>query len=143
LAVLVAVWVVLAMVSGGGPGKQEFDKAVANTAQGALSAVRTAQLAGQAALDGRATRTFLSPVLDNALQGVVTAQRELAQTPPPSDTEVGTRDELSRLLNEGARATGDLVAAVHRGDDREARAAVAALGSIGDRLAGFMERHQP
>ncbi|GAA1825878.1 hypothetical protein HC028_15180 [Planosporangium flavigriseum] len=142
LAALIAGWGALAVMSGARPSGQDFDKVLAKSAEGALSAVRTAQLAGQAELDGRATRTYLSSVLDDALRGVVTAQQRLAQVPPPDRGQPGNRDELLKLLHDAARATGDLVAAVQRGDDRATRFAVDALGPIGDRLAGFVERHQ-
>jgi hypothetical protein len=142
VAVLIAGSVALAVVDGGGPDSQAFGQTVAKAAQGGLSAVRTGQLAGQAELTGRVTRTFLSPLLDDAVQGVATAQRELAQTPPPNVAAAGTRDELMKLLDEAVRATGDLVGAFHRGDGTAAHAAVDALGPIGDRLADFVERQQ-
>jgi hypothetical protein len=142
VALLVTGWLALTVGSTGGADDQEFDKAAATSAQGALSAVRTAQLAGRADLDGRVTRTFLSPLLDDAVRAVATAQQRLALTPPPDSARVGVRDELTKVIDEAGRATGDLVGAVGRGDDAAVRAAVDALGPIGDRLAGFGERHR-
>jgi hypothetical protein len=143
LALLVLAWVGLALVSGGGPDPHGFRQTAAKAAQGALTGVRTARLAGQAQLDGRAVETFVSPVLDNAVQAVATAQERLAGTPAPGAAEAGTRDELTRLLDDAARTVGDLVAAIDQGDDAAARGAVGALGPLGDRLDDFVQGHRP
>jgi hypothetical protein len=143
LALLVAGWVALAVYTGGGTDPLAFRQAVAKTAQGGLSAVRTARLAGQAQLDGQMFETTLSPILDNAVEGVATAQEELAGTPAPGPPEVGIRDQLSRLLDAAARTVGALVAAFDRNDDAAARSAVAALGPLGDRLDDFLQGHAP
>jgi hypothetical protein len=140
---LVGGWIGLALTTTGGADAHEFRTTTAKAAQGALSAVRTAWLSGQADLDGRITQEFLSPVLDNAAEGVATAQRQLTRTPPPGDAEAGTRDALASLLDDAARATADLIAAVERGDNGALRAVVDALGTVGDRLAAFVEGHQP
>jgi hypothetical protein len=147
LALLVVGWVALAMGSGGGPGGPElskagFDKSVEEAASGVLSAVRTAHLTGQADVDGRVTRSFVTSALTDTMQGVADAQRQLSETPPPSHAQAATRDELLRLLGDATRATGDLLAAADRDDKVAVRAAVGALGPIGDRLAGFVERHR-
>jgi hypothetical protein len=146
LALLVVGWVAL-VARGGGLGDHQrrraaFDKAVDKAVAGALSAVRTAHLAGQADLDGRVTRAFVASVLGDALEGVDQAQRQLSETPPPGTVEAVTRDRLLRLLGDASSATGELVAAADRGDEAAIRAAVHALGPIGDRLAGFVERHR-
>jgi hypothetical protein len=122
-------------------GSAVFDSVAAKAARAALSGVRTADLAGHGELDGRVTRMFASQVVDQALQSVATAQQDLVQTPPGA-AEVGTRDGLLRLLTDAARVTGDLVGAVRRGDDTATRAAVDALGPIGDRLAAFVAHHR-
>jgi hypothetical protein len=142
LALSVAVWIALGVVTAGSPDRHDFVRAATKSAQRALSAVRTAHLVGQAYLNGRVTRAFLSPLLDNSVQGVVTAQQELARTPPPDASEAGTRGELMTLLDQAGRATGDLARAFHRGDDTAARAAVDALAPIGDRLADLLEHQQ-
>jgi len=143
LVLVAAGWVGLAVATGGGTDPLAFRQAVAKTAQGGLTAVRTAHLAGQAQLDGRMFDTTLSPILDNAVEGVATAQQELAGTPAPGAPELAIRDQLSRLLDDAARTVGTLVAAVDRNDDAAARSAVAALGTLGDRLDDFARGHQP
>jgi hypothetical protein len=139
--VLAAGWAVLATVSNSGQDPHAFRTAAHQAAQGALSAVRTAHLAGKAGLDGHLLPTYLTPVLDNAVEGVATAQQDLALATPPGPSEARTRDELAALLDDAARQTGLLVAAVDRDDNAAARAAVDALASVGDRLAEFVERH--
>lgn len=141
LAALVAGWVVIAAVTSAGADPHEFRKTAATAARGALSAARTARLSGQAELAGRVTTTFLSPVLDNAMEGIATAEQRLAQEPPPGTAEAGTRDELATLLGQAARATTNLAAAVDRDDEAAVRAAVDALGEVGDRLDDFVQRH--
>jgi hypothetical protein len=143
LALLVAGWVGLALATGGGTDPQAFRQAVAKTTQGALSAVRTAQLAGQARLSGKLLDTALAPILDNSVRGVATAQEELAGTPPADSGQVAVRDQLVGLLDQAARTVDGLVAAFDRGDDSAARAAVGALGPLGDRLDDFLEGHRP
>jgi type II secretory pathway pseudopilin PulG len=143
LALLLAGWVAVAFTTSAGTDAHAFRTAAAKTAQGALSAVRTAHLAGQARLDGRMFDTTLSPVLDNAVQGVATAQEELAATPAPGPAEAAIRDQLTGLLQDAARTVGDLAAAFDRGDDGAARSAVGGLGPLGDRLADFVEGHRP
>jgi len=143
LVLVVAGWVALAFQTSSGTDPQAFRQAVAKTAQGALSAVRTARLAGQAQLDGRMLDTTLSPVLDNAVEGVATAQQELAGTPAADPAEATVRDQLARLLDEAARTVGALVAAVDRNDDAAAGSAVTALGPLGDRLDDFLQGHRP
>ncbi len=141
VALLLVGWVAQAWSTSQGPNLHDFRTTVATCAQGALSAVRTAQLAGRAELDGRAVETYTTPVLDNAIEGVGTAQQRLTGTPPPGPAEAVTRDELARLLDESARTLHDLVAALDRGDDPAASADVDALGRLGDRLADFLEEH--
>ncbi len=143
LALLLAGWLGLAFTTSAGTDAHAFRNAAAKTAQGALSAVRTARLAGQARLDGRMFDTTLSPVLDNAVRGVATAEEELAATPAPGPAQAPIRDQLTRLLDEASRTVGDLVAAFDRSEDPAARSAVAALGPLGDRLADFVEEHRP
>jgi hypothetical protein len=143
LALAVAAWVGLAVATSGGPGPHEFRQAAAKSAQGALSAVRTAQLAGQERLAGRIFETSLAPLLDNAVEGVATASERLVGTPAPGPPEAASRDQLMVLLDEAARTVGDLVGALDRGDDAAARSAVGALGPLGDRLADFVEEHRP
>jgi hypothetical protein len=139
---LIACGAALALTGAGGPGRGEFPGIAVKVAQGALSAVRTADLAGRAGLNGRVTRTFLSPVLDSTADGVATARQELDRASPPDADDVSTRDELSKLLDEAERATSDLVTAFERGDGAAAHAAVDALGPVGDRLTDFIERHR-
>jgi hypothetical protein len=139
---VVAGWVGLAFHLSSGTDPQAFQQAVAKTAQGALSAVRTAELAGQAQLSGRMFQTTLSPILDNAVQGVATAQQELAGTPAADAGQTAVRDQLARLLDGSARTIGALVAAFDRDDDAAARSAVAALGPLGDQLDDFLQGHR-
>jgi hypothetical protein len=141
LAVLVAAWVLVGVASASGPDPHDFRKTAAKSARGALSAVRTARLSGQADLDGRVTDQFLDPVLENALEAVATAQQRLAEEPPPGPPEAGTRDELADLLGQAQRATTDLAAAVDDDDRPGVRAAVDALGPIGDGLDDFIQNH--
>jgi hypothetical protein len=140
---VVAVWAVLALLSTQGPDPHEFRATVAKSAQGALSAVRTARLAGQAQLSGHAFPTYTTPVLDDAVEGVATARQRLAQTPPAGTAQAPVRDELTGLLDDATKAVGDLVSALDRGDDGAAGTAVDALGRVGDRLSGFVEAHRP
>jgi hypothetical protein len=49
LVLLIAGWVALAVAGGGAPDGPEFGKAVARSAQAALSSVRTAHLADRLA----------------------------------------------------------------------------------------------
>jgi hypothetical protein len=143
LVLLVAGWAVLAVMSTEGPDPHEFRAAAAKSAQGALSAVRTALLVGRAEVSGRAVQTYTTPVLDNAVEGVATAQERLAQTPAPGTAEGAVRDELARLLDDAARSLGALVAALDGGDDGATRTALDALGQVGDRLDGFVQEHRP
>lgn len=143
LTLIAACWIALATSSIGGADRQAFDKTAITSARGALSAVRTAGLAGQAELHGRVTRTFLRPLLDHTVRAVATAQQRMIRTPPPDIAREAVRDELTKLLDEAGRAMGDLVGALGRGDEAGVRAAVGELGPIGDRLADFVERHQP
>src|SRR5438034_5591270 len=143
LVLVVAGWAAVAVGTGTGTDPLAFRQTVAKTAQGGLSAVRTAELAGQAQLDGKMFETTLSPILDNAVEGVATAQQELAGTPAPGAPELAVRDQLSRLLDAAARTVGALVAAFDRDDDAAARAAVAALGPLGDGLDDFLQGQAP
>jgi hypothetical protein len=138
---VVAGWAALALVATAGPDPHAFRKTAANAAQGALTAVRTARLAGEAELDGRLLPTYLAPVLDNAVRGVADAQNEVALSPPPGTAEAQLRDELVALLVDAERETGLLVAAFDRDDDDAARAAIDALAPVGDRLDAFVEEH--
>jgi len=142
LVLVVAAWVGLAFQLSSGTDPHAFRQTVAKTAQGALSAVRSARLAGQAQLDGRMFDTTLSPVLDNAVRGVATAQEELASTPAADPGQAAVRDQLAGLLDAAARTVGALVAAFDRNDDGAARAAVTALGPLGDRLDDFLQGHR-
>jgi hypothetical protein len=63
LALSVAVWMALGVVTAGSPDRHDFGRAATKSAQRALSAVRTARLVGQAYLNGRVTTAFLSPLL--------------------------------------------------------------------------------
>ena len=143
LVLVAAGWVALAFQTSSGTDPQAFQQVVARTSQGALSAVRTAELAGQAQLDGRMFQTTLSPILDNAVRGVATAQEELAGTPAADPSQAAVRDQLAGLLDGSARTVGALVAAFDRDDEDAARSAVAALGPLGDRLDDFLQGHRP
>lgn len=141
VAVLVG-WLALAIYTARGSGAQEFRSTAVEAARGALDAVRTAHLAGQAELDGRAFRPYLRPVLDNSREDVGTAQRRMAQTSPPGEAERQLSDELQPLLDEADRRVGDLTAAVEHGRRPAIATAAGALVALGDRLSDFVLRHR-
>jgi hypothetical protein len=138
LAVVVAGWLGLAFTTTGGPNPTDYRTTVLQAAEGALSAVRTARLAGQADLAGRTFDPYLSTVLDDALSDLADAQRRLAEQSPPGPAAARLRDALAPLLRSASQRTGDLAAAVDHGDEPAQRAALDGLGAVGDQLDGFV-----
>lgn len=142
VVVVVGAWLAVALLTARGVDSHEFRKTTTQAAQGALDAVRTARLAGEAERDQHAFQVYVSPVLENSQQGIGTALRRMAEQPTPGEAERRLREELVALLHEADRHTGDLTAAVEQGDRKRMNAAVGGLGPVGDRLAAFVVRHR-
>ena len=140
LAVLAVGWLGAAVLSGGRTTGTEYRGQAVQAATGALGAVRTARLAGTAQLDGRSVDKYTTTMLDDALADLSDAQQRLAAEPPPTGAGTRLRDQLVPLLTDADRRIGDLSRALDDGDDALVRAAVDALGPLGDRLDEFV-RH--
>ena len=142
LALLLAGWAGMAVLSSGPPSPTDYHTQVMQVAQGALGAVRTMRLTGQADLDGRAVSDYVSTVFEDGLTDLSDAQRRLAGDPPPTAELARLRDELAPLLVDAGHRAGDLAAAAERDDRQAMRAAVDALGPLGDRLDDFVNRNR-
>jgi hypothetical protein len=137
-AVVLAGWLGLVVSTTGGPNPTDYRTKVMQAAQGGLSAVRTARLAGEANLAGRVFGPYLSTVLDDAQRDLGDAGRRLGEQSPPGPGSARLRDQLAPLLDTAARRTGDLALAADRGDAGAERAALDALGAVGDKLDDFV-----
>jgi hypothetical protein len=135
---LLAAWALVAFAVGRPTDYHEYHKTAVESAQAALSAARTAAVAGRAAVDGRLLDPYLSTVLDNAIGSIASAQQQLAAADPPGAAGRRLRDELVPLLVTAGDRTGDLSRARSAG---ARTAAVEGLLQTGDRLADFVDRH--
>jgi type II secretory pathway pseudopilin PulG len=139
---VVAAWLAIALLTAQGADSHEFRKTTTQAAQGALDAVQTARLAGEAERDQHAFQVYVLPVLQNSQQGIGTALQRMGEQPASGEAERRLRDELFGLLHEADRHTGDLTAAVERGDREGINTAVRWLGPVGDRLTAFVVSHR-
>jgi hypothetical protein len=140
--VVVGAWLAIALLTTRGPDPDEFRKTTVQVAQGALDAVRTARLVGEAERDGRVFHLYVAPVLTNSQQGVGTALRRMAEQPAPGEAELRLREELLALLHQADRRTSELAVAGEHGDRERIGAAVGGLVLVGERLAAFVVRHR-
>lgn len=141
VAVVVAAWLAIGLLTARGVDPDEFRQTTVQVAQGALDAVRTARLVGEAERDGRVFHLYVSPVLTNSQQGVGTALRRMAEQTAPGEAELRLREELLAVLHEADRRTSELAVAVEQGDRERITAAAGGLGLVGERLAVFVARH--
>jgi len=117
------------------------DRAVAS-AEGSLSAVRTAALLARATASGKAFGPYGAVVLGDAREAVATAQRELTTARVPDRRSAALRDEVEPLLAESSAAVGDVGYVLGTGDRAGIDTAAARLDRIGDRLESFVEAHR-
>lgn len=142
LAGLVLGWVTVAVLSSRPEDSHAYRKTAVQAAQGALAAVRTDRLAGQAELDGAVLAPYVAVVYDDSRTALAAAAHDLASAAPPTPASARMRDQLAVLLATADARAGDLVAASQRGDGAALRAAVDALGTVGDQLDDFVTRYR-
>jgi hypothetical protein len=142
VAVLVVGWVTVAVLSAQPEDVHAYRKTAVQAAQGALAAVRTDRLAGEAELAGRVLAPYVSVVYDDGRRALATAAHDLTGAEPPTPATARMRDQLAALLEVADARAGDLVAASQRRDGPALRAAADALGVVGDQLDDFITRYR-
>ncbi|MFG2007218.1 hypothetical protein ACGFNU_49515 [Spirillospora sp. NPDC048911] len=126
-----------------GPSRTDgdFTAKAANTAEAAVSSVRTARIAVQAAVDGKAPARYLSVVFSDQETALTSVQSTFDSVQPPSSAADDLRDGLDELLTEAVDQVAQLRIDSRRGGFRPDRATLQALDAIADRLDRFAEEH--
>jgi hypothetical protein len=137
----VLLWLAVAYCAGP-PGAHEYRRSAVEAAQGALTAVRSVALAGDAQERGRVFDPYFSTLIDDEAGAVASAQQQLTAQSPPDDGTRILRDQLLALLVAAAREIGDLASAASAGDRAGVHAHADRLRDLGDKLEDLVEQYQ-
>lgn len=94
----------------------DYRNKVANTAQSAASALRTAELAVRVAAEGRAPDRYTSGVFSEMETTVTSISTGFGSVQPPSAEVITLRSEVMTLLDQSSTVLGDLRIAARMGD---------------------------
>jgi hypothetical protein len=141
-AAIALAWVLVAFGTSRPADYHQYHKTALESAGAALSATRTAAVAGTAALDGKVLDPYLSVVLDNATGSIASAYKQLTVEAAPGAAGRKLREEILPLLVTAGGRAADLSDAADHDDRARIRGAVDALNDTGDKLEDFVERHR-
>jgi hypothetical protein len=119
-----------------------YEEKAAATADAVLSAVRTASLVAEGAVDGDLFGPYTSVVLSEAEAAAAGAQSTFDGIQPPDGRSDALRDDLGRLLDRAVDELTDLRIEARRSQTAGLGAHGPALARIADDLEAFSERHQ-
>jgi hypothetical protein len=125
------------------PTTSAYAGKAANTAQTAVSAVRTALLAEDAYARGRLTSAYLETTLVDAEDSLGSVRTTFDSVQPP-DTRAADdlRGELDPLLEQAGSGLTDLRIAARRADARALASSAADLTGVADQLDAFAQEHE-
>jgi hypothetical protein len=116
----------------------DFRTVAVQSADDALSQVRTVRVALEAELAGKVYDPYVTTLLWQARDTLSTAASDLAKEEVADDRAEALQARISPLLDAALRAVGTAEVALDAGDEA-VRDAVRGLGGVGDRLAAFAE----
>jgi hypothetical protein len=127
-----------------GPARTDttYQHKAAATAATAASSVSTAQLATEAAADGRAFLAYLSVVMADAEDALGAAANTFASIQPPSPQSDELRSELNELLTKSSDSLATARIAIRRGDSASLDALAADLEQDATSLRQFDEANK-
>ena|SRR5829696_261484 len=139
-------WVVAVMLLVGGctgPVRSSpvYESKAGQTAEVVASAVQTALLAVDAAMDGKAYGRYLTQVLVEAEEDAGAAQGTFDGIQPPDDRADELRARLDELLGDATDALADLRIAARRGRFAELPELARPLPEVAAKLDEFAEAH--
>jgi hypothetical protein len=120
---------------------QDYELKASATADAVLSAVRTAEIAVDAATRGRSFGSTTAVTLADAESDASGAASTFASLQPPGPASDEVRDELTAITDEATAALEALRIAARRGDLDAAADQADSLPRIARRLEDFSEQH--
>ncbi|GAA2581118.1 hypothetical protein SMC26_21190 [Actinomadura fulvescens] len=126
-----------------GPSRTDadFTAKAANTAEAALSSVRTARIAAEAAAKGKAPSRYLPVVFSDQETALTSVQSTFDSVQPPSSAADGVRDRLDELLVAAIDQVARLRIESRRGGFMPDRRTLDGLTAVGDALDRFAAEH--
>jgi hypothetical protein len=121
---------------------EAFEHKAADTAEAAVSALRTAVLASRVAAEGGSFPPTVSIVLSEAEGEAIGARDAFVSIQPPDARSDRLRDELVRILDEAVGGLADLRIAARRAELDVLPELAAPLGDLADRLERFAREHE-
>jgi hypothetical protein len=142
-AALVAVVVLAGCARIVGPTRtaQDYELKASATADSVLSAVRTAEIAADAADRGRSFGTTTAVTLADAEAAAEGAAATFASLQPPGPASDVVRDELTAITDDATDVLATLRITARRGDLDALGEQAAPLAGIARELEAFSERH--
>jgi hypothetical protein len=119
-----------------------FEEKAATTAQAAISAIETAQLAIRVAQEHRAFAASIAVTLDEAENDASSAQSTLGSIQPPDNRSRAVSDELDSILDPAIKVLTDLRIDARADRLDELARGEAPLHAATDKLTAFLEAHR-